>query len=405
MSFFKELEGTTPTAPKGDFMKRLTIALVLFVLAIAAPASSFAANSGYDGGFFIASDDEEFMLKLTGRLQTSFFFQDSATQSKQISFNIRRAQLNVFSEFHDIVSMGFTLKHAITNINPNNNFQTVQVTGAFASVEIIPQLVVTAGMVGLPLDLMSETSSAWYLLPEAPLTYTQDDGITNMTPLRSNFGVPDGLGLNFSGGYWKWYYSLSVVNASESNYALNQDMKMSFGFRTGINILDPVPGKMTDFDCSETPKLTVNLGTMYQGKRTDPNTNAAIKYLWTSSLGVGLRWGGFAFTTEGYYRRTKITSLGTAVWARPMLTDIGYYAAAGYYIIPKKFEIAAQAGQIIRQGPDNDSWQFGGGVNYYIFDNNLKLQAAYVLTTDFDDVTGTRNNKIHNATVMLTALF
>ncbi|MFA4973058.1 MAG: hypothetical protein WC683_10610 [bacterium] len=385
-------------------MKRLTIAVALITLALATPARSFAANSGYDEGFFIASDDQEFMLKLNGRLQPQLYFQDSATQQKQLTFNLRRAQLNVFSEIHDIVAIGFNLEHAVTNVG-TQNFQTVNIGGAYVSVEVIPQFVITAGMVGLPLDMMSEISSAWLLLIEKPITNSQSDGITNLTPLRPSFGTPDGLGINFSGGYWKWYYSFSVVNGAESNYALNPDMKMSFGFRTGINILDPVPGKLTDFDCSETPKLTVNLGSTYQGKRTDPNTNANISYLWTSSLGVGLRWGGFAFTTEGYYRRTKITSLGTAVWARPMLTDIGYYAAAGYYIIPKKFEIAAQAGQIIRQGPDNDSWQFGGGVNYYIFDNNLKLQAAYVLTTDFDDVTGTRTNKVSTGTLMLSALF
>ncbi len=100
-----------------------------------------------------------------------------------------------------------------------------------------------------------------------------------------------------------------------------------------------------------------------------------------------------------------MTSIGTAVWARPNMTDIGWYAATGYYVIPKKFEIAAQAGQTIRQGPDNDAWAIGGGVNYYVFDNNLKLQLAYTLTVDFDDVTGTRSNKIHNVAIMTSAIF
>ncbi len=385
-------------------MKKRAILIAAVFLALIVPASAFAQNVGYDGGFYITDDENNFNLKFNGRVQTQFYFEKQTGQPKQLTWAIRRAQLGVRSSFHDRVVMGFTLKHAIQDA-ANTNFQTVNVGGAFASVEIIPQLAVTIGMVGLPLDLMSETSSAWYLLPEAPITNTQDDGITAQTPLRPSFGVPDGLGLNLSGGYWKWYYSLSVVNGAESNYALNPDMKMSFGFRTGFNILDPVPGSMTDFECSEAPKLTLNLGTMYQGKRTDPNTNANIKYLWTSTLGVGFRWGGFSLTTEGYYRKTKMTSIGTAIWARPNLTDIGYYAAAGYYVLPKKLEIAGQAGQIIRQGPDNDSWQFGGGVNYYVFDNNLKLQAAYTLTVDFDDVTGTRSNKIHNAMLMASAIF
>jgi hypothetical protein len=385
-------------------MKKRVILIAAVFLALIVPASAFAQNVGYDGGFFITDDEDNFKLKFNARVQSKLFYQHETGQQDQISWTIRRAQLGIKSFFHDRVVMGFTIKHAQTNVG-TQNFANAQVGGAFASVEIIPQFAVTIGMVGLPLDLMSETSSAWYLLPEAPITNTQDDGITNLTPLRPSFGVPDGLGINFSGGYWKWYYSLSVVNGAESNYNINPDRKMSFGFRTGFNILDPVPGSMTDFECSEAPKLTLNLGTMYQGKRTDPNTNADIKYLWTSTLGVGFRWGGFSLTTEGYYRKTKMTSIGTAIWARPNLTDIGYYVAAGYYVLPKKFEVAAQAGQIIRQGPDNDSWQFGGGVNWYVFNNNLKLQLAYTLTTDFDDVTGTRSNKIHNVALLTSAIF
>lgn len=385
-------------------MSKRLLLIAAALLALIVPGAAFAQNVGYDKGFYIEGDEDNFKIKFNGRVQTQLYLQDQTGQDAQLSFNLRRAELGFNSKFHDIVSMGFTLLHAVTNVG-TQNFQTVNVSGAYASVEVIPEFIVTAGMVGLPLDMMSEVSSAWLLLIEKPITNSQDDGITTLTPLRPSFGVPDGLGINLSGGYWKWYYSFSVVNGAESNYVVNPDKKMSFGFRTGFNILDPVPGSLTDFECSNTPKLTLNLGTMYQGKRVDPNTGANISYLWTSTLGVGFRWGGFALTTEGYYRRTKITSLGTAVWARPNLTDIGYYAAAGYYVLPKKLEIAGQAGQIIRQGPDNDSWQFGGGLNYYIFDNNLKLQAVYTLTVDFDDVTGTRSNKIHRGTLMASAIF
>ena len=384
-------------------MKKRILMIAALTVALIVPCAAFA-GVGYDGGFYIADDEDNFKLKFNARVQSKLFWGHQTGQDDQISFTIRRAQLGIKSFFHERVVMGFTLKHAQTEIG-TQNFANAQVGGAFASVEIIPQLAVTIGMVGLPLDLMSETSSAWYLLPESPITNTQDDGISSLTPLRSSFGTPDGLGINFSGGYWKWFYSASVVNGAESNYVINPDKKMSFGFRTGFNILDPVPGSLTDFACSETPKLTLNLGTMYQAKRIDPNTNANIDYIWTSTLGVGFRWGGFALTTEGYYRKTKMSSIGTAVWARPNLTDIGWYGAAGYYVLPKKFEVAAQAGQTIGQGPDNDAWQIGGGVNYYVFDNNLKLQLAYTLTVDFDDVTGTRSNKIHNVALMTSAIF
>lgn len=383
--------------------KRLILVAVL-AFAFLLPGIARAENTGYDKGFFIKNDDDTFMLKFKGRLQTKFYFQKAQNTPKQLSFSIRRAQLDVKANMFEKVSMGFTLKHAVSSA-ANDTFQTVNITGATATVEVIPEFAVTVGMVGLPLDFVNEVSSAWYLLPEPPITYTQDDGVLGFTVLSPSFGAPDGLGVNFSGGYWKWFYSLSVVNATESNYTVNPDMKMSFGFRTGINILDPVPGSLTDFECSNAPKLTLSLGTMYQNSRVDPNTGANVDYLWTSSLGGAFRWGGFSFTAEGYYRKSKYDSIGTAAWLRPTLTDIGYYAAAGYYIIPKMFEVAGQAGQIIRQGPDNNAWQFGGGFNYYPFENNLKLQLAYTFTDDYDGITGPDNLHVHNITLMASALF
>lgn len=392
-------------------------------------AQTTGSNTGYDKGFFIKNDEGDFQLKFNGRVQTQFnWFKDptrvSATTPKSqfMSFNFRRAFVAINAKMADIVNAGFTLLHATQTVPAGNTgtqnvtFATVNVTGATASIELIPEFAVAVGMVGLPLDMMSEISSAWLLSIEKPITSSQDDG-GNVTPdgstiYRSSFGTPDGLGVNFSGSYWKWFYSASVVNSTESNYTANFNRRFSFGFRTGFNILDSVGGSMTDFECSESPKLTVSVGTMYQAARwlTVPATVAAIpvkfNYLWTSSLGVALRWGGLAFTTEGYYRKTKLGNTpGGLLYYRPNLTDVGYYAALGYYAIPKKFEIAAQAAQIFRQGPDNNSYGLGGGLNYYIFDNNLKLQLAYALQADFDATPDSGAAKIHNITLMASAAF
>lgn len=419
-------------------MKKSILIIAGLVLLAFVPATVLAQTAGYEGGFFIKNDEDSFKLKLNGRVQTNLMWIkdpsrtdpnvqrqgtggvfDPNVKSTYMTFQMRRAQLGVRAFFHDAVDVGFTIKHATNNV-AGNQFATANFTGATAGIEIVPEFVITTGMVGLPLDMMNEFSSAWYLLPEPPISYTQDDGGVVLpigsTVYRSSFGAPEGLGLNFSGSYWKWFYSLSVINATESNYALNGNKHFSFGFRTGFNILDPVGGSMTDFECSETPKLTLSLGTMYQAARwitipTDPaNTPSApfyIKYLWTSSMGVAVRWAGFSFTGEGYYRRQRNPNpIGGLLFYRSTLSDIGYYAAAGYYAIPKKLEIALQASQLFRQGPDNNSYSFGGGINGYVFDNNLKLQLAYTLLADFDATPYEPGAaKVHNITLMASAMF
>lgn len=388
---------------------RKALILIALALIISVPAVVKAQNVGYDGGFYVQNDEATFKLKMSGRVQPKVDFNkqtvptNAIPTTKRTTFSMRRAELGFASTIHDNLVFRIGLKHS-TN---SGNFNTVNVAYATATYEVIPEFIVTAGMVGLPLSMMSEFSSKWFLLLEPPITELQDDGIQNFTIARAAFNVPDGLGLNFAGDISRFFYSFSVVNGAESNYAFNPNNKFSFGARFGVNILDPVPGSMTDFECSSKPKLTVSVGTMYQAPRIDANTGADIGYLWTSSLGVGLRWGGFAFTTEGYYRIMKVDVCPPgALGCEPHLNDIGYYAAAGYYIIPKKFEIAAQAAQIFREGPDNNANSFAGGLNYYVFDNNFKLQLAYTWTMDYDDAWGrSANNHIHNIGLMASAVF
>ncbi|MBI4211702.1 MAG: hypothetical protein HY540_03610 [Deltaproteobacteria bacterium] len=391
---------------------------LLMVMLVLVPAMASATEVKYGNGFQIINDDETFKLKVTGRFQPRFEYTRKETGVRNVgTFKVRRADVNFKATIHKILSLGLGLKHS-TN---SKNFSTLNIAGGTMTYQAYPEFGVTVGMVGLPLDILTETSSSWYLLPEPGITATQSDDATPFTTTRDSFSVPDGLGVNIAGDISKFFYSLSVVNGAESNYAPNPGMKFSTGARMGVNILGAVGGSMSDFEQSSDPQLTVSIGGMYQGRRTDDAFATArneamgvsnsvapdLKYIATGSGGVALRYAGFALTSEAYFRNTKFSSFGNipVQLQRSSLSDFGYYAALGYYLLPKMLEAALQAGQIFRQGPDNNANQIGGGLNWYIFDNNLKIQLAYTWTQDYDDIVGTANNNVHNVVLQVHTMF
>lgn len=295
---------------------------------------------------------------------------------------------------------------------PNPKFTTARFAGVTAAYELSPAFVVTAGMVGLPLDL------GGLLLIEPPLTATRTDQIPLLTPTRFSFGSPDGLGVQFSGDAGRVHYATGIINANEDSYTLDaSNRNVSFGGNVSVDILESALGTSSDFEYSTNPKLSANVGFNYQGKRVDSLKNnegketlsgATINRILTATSGLVFRSRGFALTLEGYVKNMKLANRGLApvvTVPKLTLTDLGYYGTIGYFIIPKKIELAALWAQIRREGPDNDSYQLGGGLNYYIHGSNSKLQVNFTRSTFYQDIIGTRNKNVNNFTVALSSKF
>ena len=393
-------------------MKRFwKISLVFAVLfAFATPVR--AAETGYKGGFFIKNDEDTFKLKINGYVKPQLLFTKSNSSPSAATFKMRSAGLAFGANLHKKTSIGFSIYHA-TN---SKSFSTVNLAGAKISYKFIPQFKVTAGMVGLPLDLYAGSNHT-----EHPVTHTQFDSADELTATRASFGAPDGLGIHLSGDINKFYYTVGVVNGAEDNYAPNADMKFSTGFNVGMNIWGEGMGGVSDYAHSSKPSLTASLGAMYQGKRTDDAFVSArekagfansvapvVDRILTTSTGLGFRWNGLALQGEWYYRTTKFASFGSVpaqLATDPTLEDVGYYALGSYFVIPKKFEVTGLAGQVFRQGPDNNANQFGAGVTYYLNNKNFYTQLSYLWVEDYNDITGAANNNKHKLALQFNAKF
>lgn len=372
-------------------------------------------EAGYKGGFFISSPDENFSLKLKGRVQPWFKAEKKTNTPGGFYFQLRRAALITTAVVHKDLTLSATILHA-----PNPKFNNAQFAYVTAAYTVRPEFVVTAGMVGLPLDMLGMMSSSDLLFVDFPIAVTRsDDAVPRISVTHFAFGSPDGLGINFNGDIAKWHYTFGIVNANEDNYNIDtKNKKVSVGGNVAYDIFESAIGGHSDLSWSEDQKLSTNLGFNYQPGRKDSSLDAAtgketlsganINKILTGSAGVQYKYRGFAINTEGYLKKSDYADRGSAsakTVPSLMITDLGYYITTGYFLIPKKLEGAGTWSYIRRAGPDNDSYEFGGAMNYYIHGRDMKLTAQYTRSTSYLDIIGDRNSNVNTFIMGLNALF
>lgn len=344
-------------------------------------------TTGYNGGFFVQTKDGEFKLKMNARMHFQYKYENLEGVSKS-TFMVRRALLAFKGTIYDRFTVstkiqsgtnnGFSYVAGPTLADTSSETRLVTYWETYGAVDIIPEFNITLGDVYLPFDLQGEGSSTAMFMCEQPITATQRDANYSQTIARNAFGTDEDTGIVLSGNIGKFGYAVAGVNGS-GPHSYNINRKFDWGGRIYVDVLEPMDMGEPDLAYSEKPRLLISAGTVWQDEdAVDPNTGLPISWNWSSSGGVQFKWKGFAMIAEAYYRRLKI---GAAVPYK--LDDFGYYAQAGYFVWPKKFEIVARGAQIFREGPENNSHEYGGGLNYYIHGYNAKVQLDYSRVLDF----------------------
>lgn len=400
------------TSNKEPVMKkiRLLAAAVLLFL----PAAVFA-EAGWDNGFYIKSEDGDFKMNIGGRIQMQEVIQKrSATEATpgnvartapnnfSDTFKIRRARVQTTGALFEKLEW-FTILNTGTGAAGAATFNTIWMAGF--TYNFTDYFRVSSGMVQLPMDRMGENSSAWFLGIEPPLTATQEDGLKDRTIARTSFGLPFDLGIRIDGDVGQRFsYALAAGNGS-GDRALNANNELSYGARAQVNVMGKVDYMEPDFAWSEKPNLSIGLGTGFEDEDQPDGNVAGINRLWSWSASgdIAFRYRGFSLNTEAYHRILKLDAVSIEDTNRDRkLRDIGYYANAGYFVVPKKVEFMLTAAQIFREGADNNSNEFGGGLNWYIKQNKVKMQLDYTNVLDYDEVPGLNNATYHRIRVMFS---
>ncbi|MBI4237338.1 MAG: hypothetical protein HY696_02820 [Deltaproteobacteria bacterium] len=351
--------------------------------------------SGYDGsGFFLRSADDDFSLQIASRLQFQHIYTDvrAAGAADANTFRMRRARVTILGklfknfEFMNLINYG-TVAASTTAVtgggggtvpNPNPPTWLADMTAT-----VIPQFKIQVGTVTLPLSRIGERSSGKQAFVELPITATQVDGGQLGTIARQAFDADTTLGLRLLGDIGKFHYIVGVGNGEDSNY-YNVTRSFSYGGRVWFDILGDSGGNgESDYGYTEEPVLSVGAGSLFDPQDATDSLARTLDWSYTGSGDLYFQWRGLTITGEAYLRKIRV------IQGSFTLDDFGYYAQAGYFVIPKKLEIVARGAQIFREGPDNNAYEFVGGLNWHLHGNNVKLQADFSRVLDYDATIGT----------------
>ena len=179
------------------------------------------------------------------------------------------------------------------------------------------------------------------------------------------------------------YHAAVFQGAGEKNSGDNIDNKLMYVLNARYNPF----GKYdyydeTDVKYSDTLKATIGASVAFDGKANDEkikNTNTII-----GVVDTGLKYKGISWNNEYFLRTEDPESNGDTV------NSDGFYTQTGYFVLPKKLEVAARYSMV---DPDTDvsndlQREYTAGINYYFRAHRSKIQADvghYVTDTKDQD--------------------
>lgn len=395
--------------------KYSVVALALLLFATAAWADDEVSApkpiAGYDGGFVIRNPDGDFELKIKSRLQPQYFFEKGRLSQPSVNtFRMRRASI--------VLTGTFAKNWGFTTVLQNSSGSAQAANPIYWEAQVTytpsPLFGLEMGIVTAPMDRIGQVSSGGLMFVNFPLSSTQSDGIQDLSISRPSFGLTTAPGIVMSGSWNdKLLYMAGATNGPNPNYAAadaqftsNFNKRLSGGLRLQYNVLKDPGFAQSDVGWSDNAALAFGGGLGYEDQgAVDSYTSTTanpifFRYNTQGSLDVAFKYKGLSIIGEWYGRIQS--SRGVVSGNNFTLQDAGYYVLVGYFVIPRKLELALESSQVFREGPHNDSSQYFGGINWYIHKNYIKWQTNVGTMKSFDSIDGTNGDRLLQVWSMLT---
>lgn len=324
-------------------------------------------------GFTFTSPDEKFQLSMGARLQSRYTFTDNETGQDTSEFRVRRMKLFMSGYAY---TKDLTYKLQVNFADSSKLFED-----AWLNYRLVDEAQILFGQEKVQFARQEITSSgAQQFVDRANATDTFKVG--RDTGLMLHGKVAKGL-LN---------YNLGVYGGVGQN-TLRTTNNNALAARVAFNPLGDMPYSEADLEHSEKPLVSIGanyfMDTLKKTSATAFETNnltfaGSNGWLKGSSFGAtekvdintfgidtAFKWMGFSAQGEYFVGQADGQTTNNTLRAH------GFYAQAGYFIIPKQLEVATRYSYV---DPNRDSandlrTETSGAISYYFNKNNLKLQA------------------------------
>ena len=332
---------------------------------------------GYKKGFYFRTRDDKFFMRMTGRIQMRYGYEDldnKVDEEDNSSFSLRRARLKwdgyAYKDFKYKIELALRSQGTKdTGTEDGDRAKAVELFDWWAEYKKYPFAKIRFGQWKVPFNRQRVVSSS--KLQMIDRAFAQDV-----------FTMGRQIGTMVSGNLFdnKMEYYAGIFNGNGRNEKSNGNNEHLYIARVSWN---PFGGfgkgigeQISDLAWSEKPKAHLSAAIAFDsaadetialegiGKVTSDNVDR------TSIVGeYGLKYKGFSTSAEFYWR--KYDNVGGK-----SIIDRGFFVQGGYFLIPKHLEIAGRYSLV-----DYDNRREAdavreatAGINYFFAGQSKKLQ-------------------------------
>jgi phosphate-selective porin OprO/OprP len=340
-------------------------------------------------GFTFTSPDDRFQLSLGGRGQFQYQYVDkddaNGPAQDQSVWKIRRFKVYL---------SGYAFTKDLTyrlQVELAKSGTAQMLDAAWINYRFIDEAQLQAGQFKIPFARQELTSTAALQLVD------RANAVDAFKPSWDIGAMAQG---RVAGG--KFVYNVGIFNGTGQS-GTRSDNSGAWAARIAFNPFGEM--KYIEPDLENTPKPLLSLGANYFANTLKRNGNATFLNTTSSTppyAGTS-GWLGKVASTTAFFDNTEKVDIGTYgfdlafKWRGlaaqgeyfggraegqnngPTVHSRGYYAQAGYFLLPKRLEVAGRYSCV---DPNRDvssdlQIEITGGINYYFQGNNWKLQGDY----------------------------